>query len=77
MFSYVSFCLSCRSSGRDNVRFRQGYVLQYDTKHRTAHWVCERLTKESLSQRNAKRTENFAEDENDNPLWRARLSDYK
>jgi DNA/RNA endonuclease G (NUC1) len=36
--------------GYENLKRLHGYVLSYDRRHRTANWVFERLTKDSLSQ---------------------------
>lgn len=34
--------------GMDNLRYHQDYVLSYDKRNRTAHWVVEHLTRENL-----------------------------
>lgn len=34
--------------GMDNLRYHSDYVLSYDKRNRTAHWVVEHLTRENL-----------------------------
>lgn len=65
--------------GTDSVRFLDDYVLSYDRRNRTAHWVFEHLTKESL-QKNDKVDRSkctFVEDTEVHPYFQARNSDYK
>lgn len=64
--------------GFENVKRREGHVLSYDRRHRTANWVVERLTRESLKERNADRGDHqFYEDDSEPPLFRATLNDYR
>lgn len=48
----------------DNIRIFSDYVLSYDKRNRTAHWVMERLTAESVKRNEAVKRENcdFKED---------------
>ncbi|ODT73795.1 hypothetical protein ABS71_06540 [bacterium SCN 62-11] len=62
--------------GTDQLIFRQGYVLSYDAKHRQAHWVCERLDRDSL-QGPGKRKNNFREDLLVDTEHRSRPKDYE
>lgn len=52
--------------GLDNLRYHSDYVLSYDKRNRTAHWVVEHLTKENIRRSDdVKREEsNFREDPN-------------
>eukprot|EP01137_Pigoraptor_chileana_P020926 Opistho-2@83952 len=64
--------------GMDNVRYRQGYVLSYDRRNRTANWVVEHVSSDLLKQNNANRQESdFREDDADPPIFRAKNSDYR
>eukprot|EP01134_Creolimax_fragrantissima_P005730 CFRG5730T1 len=64
--------------GLENIRFRNGHVLSYDNRHKTANWVCEKFTKNHLSQKFGNRKESaFFEDQSIPSLFRAKLSDYK
>ncbi|XP_003739187.1 endonuclease G, mitochondrial [Galendromus occidentalis] len=65
--------------GMDNVRFFSDYVLSYDKRNRTAHWVMERLTAESIRRSDAVKRENceFREDPSIHPYFRSSNADYK
>lgn len=65
--------------GTDSVRFLNDYVMSYDRRNRTAHWVFEHLTKDSL-QRNESVDRSkceFQEDVDVHPYFRSLNSDYK
>ena len=55
------------------------YVLSYDTRNRTAHWVFEHLTKESLNKNGSvdRGKSDFIEDQSVHPYFRSQNSDYK
>lgn len=65
--------------GTDSVRFLNDYVLSYDRRNRTAHWVFEHLTKESLVKNDkVDRSKcEFHEDPLIHPYFQSRNSDYK
>lgn len=65
--------------GTDSVRFLNDYVLSYDRRNRTAHWVFEHLTKESLAYNDkVDRSKcEFTEDPEVHPFFRSRNTDYK
>ena len=55
------------------------YILSYDRRNRTAHWVFEHITRESVA-RNEEVDRNkasFAEDQSIHPYFRSKNSDYK
>eukprot|EP01048_Picozoa_sp_COSAG05_P011048 COSAG05_NODE_1015_length_6188_cov_162.395139_2_plen_318_part_00 len=62
---------------KDNLKYRDGYCLAYDRRMRNPAWVGEFLTKHSLSQKNAKRADNFTEDPSEPVQFQAKLADYK
>ena len=55
------------------------YVLSYDTRNRTANWVFEHLTKESLNKNESvdRGKSDFIEDQSVHPYFRSQNSDYK
>ena len=55
------------------------YVISYDTRNRTAHWVFEHLTKESVRRNDeVDRTKStFMEDKSLHPFFRSSNLDYK
>ena len=59
--------------------FTRDYVLSYDRRNRTAHWVFEHLTRESVARNdNVDRAKSsFIEDQSIHPYFRSRNSDYK
>ncbi|MFH4982148.1 hypothetical protein AB6A40_008857 [Gnathostoma spinigerum] len=65
--------------GFDNVRTFEDFVLSYDRRNRTAHWVVEHLTPEKMvydpSVDRSKCV--FKEDESMHPYFRALNKDYK
>ncbi|KNC81448.1 hypothetical protein SARC_06237 [Sphaeroforma arctica JP610] len=62
----------------ENVRYREGHVLSYDNRNKTANWVCEKFTAQHLNAKAADRKKTqFFEDQEIYELWRAKLSDYK
>lgn len=65
--------------GLDNIRSFDDYVLSYDRKTRTAHWVFEHLTSEHVKHNNeVDRSKcDFKPDESIHPFFRADNSDYK
>ena len=65
--------------GLDNVRTFDNYVLSYDRRNRTAHWVFEHLTREHVTKVQDVQREscNFFEDESVHPFFRATNGDYK
>ncbi|XP_070377652.1 endonuclease G, mitochondrial-like [Dermacentor albipictus] len=64
--------------GTDSIRFLDDYVLSYDRRNRTAHWVFEHLTKEKLSKNDkVDRSKcEFHEDLEIHPYFRSLNSDY-
>jgi len=65
--------------GTDNIRVFSDYVLSYDKRNRTAHWVMERLTAESVKRNEAVKRESceFREDPMIHPYFRSTNADYK
>ena len=63
----------------DNVRFYEDYVVSYDRRSRTAHWVFEHIKAEHCEkQENIDRGKSrFKEDESFHPYFRSTNSDYK
>ena len=57
----------------------RNYVISYDTRNRTAHWVFEHLTKDSVRRNDdVDRTKSeFQEDTSIHPFFRSQKSDYK
>ena len=59
--------------------YSRDYILSYDRRNRTAHWVFEHITRESVA-RNEEVDRNkasFAEDQSIHPYFRSKNSDYK
>lgn len=81
MFSASHFCISVLAS--ENVRWHQGFVLSYNTRHRTANWVCEHLSRTALlgakdpSQVASRKHCKFKPDERFHALFQATLADYQ
>jgi len=77
--SRVSEIMRFGFPGFDNVRSRKDYVISYDTRNRTAHWVFEHLTKESVRRNDeVDRTKStFMEDKSLHPFFRSSNLDYK
>jgi len=65
--------------GLDNIRSCRDYVISYDKRNRTAHWVFEHLTKASVAKNDeVDRTKStFVEDEAVHPFFRSQNTDYK
>lgn len=65
--------------GMDNIRSFDDYVLSYDRKTRTAHWVFEHLTKDSvaINKEVDRKGVDFKADESIHPFFRADNADYK
>eukprot|EP00123_Amoebidium_parasiticum_P015455 comp22980_c0_seq1/m.36560 comp22980_c0_seq1/g.36560 ORF comp22980_c0_seq1/g.36560 comp22980_c0_seq1/m.36560 type:complete len:306 (-) comp22980_c0_seq1:735-1652(-) len=64
--------------GFENIKKKEGHILSYDRKAKTAHWVCERINRQQLQQRNAERSAcQFFEDMTEHELFRAKLNDYR
>lgn len=65
--------------GLDNVRSLDDFVLSYDRRNRTAHWVFEHLTAKSVAyNEKVDRSKcEFVEDESIHPYFRSSNSDYK
>ena len=65
--------------GLDNVRTLDDYVLSYDKRNRTAHWVIEHLTAESVAFNDkVDRSKcDFVEDKSIHPYFRSSNADYK
>jgi endonuclease G, mitochondrial len=55
---------------------RKGYLLIYNTNHKTADWVIEHLTAERLNTQKLARVDTFAPDPDLPKIDRAELSDY-
>ena len=55
------------------------YILSYDKRNRTAHWVFEHLTRESVARNEEvdRNKSNFVEDSSIHPYFRSKNSDYK
>jgi len=78
-YSRVAEIMRFGFPGFDNIRSRRDYVVSYDARNRTAHWVFEHLTAESVKKReDVDRTiSNFKEDKSIHPYFRSTLADYK
>jgi endonuclease G len=65
--------------GLDHIRSFDDYVLSYDRKTRTAHWVFEHLTAEHIKKNDAvdRSKCDFKPDESIHPFFRADNSDYR
>lgn len=65
--------------GLDNVRTLDDYVLSYDKRNRTAHWVFEHLTADSVAyNEKVDRSKcEFVEDPSIHPFFRSKNEDYK
>lgn len=65
--------------GLDNVRPLDDYVISYDRRNRTAHWVFEHLTSDGVAyNKNVDRSKcDFVEDQTIHPFFRSSNSDYK
>jgi len=65
--------------GLDNIRSHRDYILSYDKRNRTAHWVFEHLTRESVARNEEvdRNKSNFVEDSSIHPYFRSKNSDYK
>lgn len=65
--------------GLDNVRSFENYIISYDKRNRTAHWVFEHLTKDRLmSNKDIDRSKSeFQCDESIHPYFRSTNKDYK
>ena len=63
----------------DNVRFYEDYVVSYDRRNRTAHWVFEHIKADHCQMVEGVCREkcNFKEDESVHPFFRASNTDYK
>ena len=59
--------------------FTRDYILSYDRRNRTAHWVFEHLTRESVARNDDvdRAKSSFLEDKSIHPYFRSRNSDYK
>jgi endonuclease G len=61
----------------DTIRTYDNFVLSYDRRNKTAHWVFEHLTPELVHAKNVDRTKSeFFEDNTIHPYFRASLRDY-
>lgn len=65
--------------GMDSVRSRRDYVVSYDRRNRTAAWVFEHLTKESVRRNDAvdRQKSTFAPDQSVHQYFRSTNEDYK
>ncbi|CAH1785417.1 unnamed protein product [Owenia fusiformis] len=65
--------------GLDNIRAFDDYVLSYDRRNRTAHWVFEHLNRDNTKHNdNVSRDKcEFFEDDSVHEYFRAKNSDYK
>ena len=63
----------------DNVRFYENYVIAYDRRNRTAHWVFEHIKGEHCEKRDgvSRQKSTFKEDESVHPYFRSTNIDYK
>lgn len=63
----------------DNIRSFEDYILSYDRKTRTAHWVFEHLTADHVKHNDAvdRSKSDFKPDESIHEFFRADNSDYK
>jgi len=59
--------------------FFRDYIVSYDARNKTAHWVFEHLTKESVKRNDeVDRTKStFGEDSSIHPYFRSTNADYK
>lgn len=65
--------------GLDNIRSLDDYVLSYDKRNKTAHWVFEHLNAESVQGNSTvdRSKCEFVEDSQVHPYFRSSNSDYK
>lgn len=77
--SRVSQIMRFGFPGLDNVRSLDDYILSYDRRNRTAHWVFEHLTAETVAyNEKVDRSKcEFVEDESIHPYFRSSNADYK
>lgn len=75
----VAEIMSFGFPGLDNVRFYENYVVSYDRRNRTAHWVFEHIKREhcAYGQGVDRNKFNFKEDTSIHPYFRATNADYK
>ena len=78
-YSRVAEIMRFGFPGFDNIRSRRDYVVSYDTRNKTAHWVFEHLTAESVRKNDSvdRLNSDFKEDTSIHPYFRSKLSDYK
>jgi len=78
-FSRIAEIMRFGFPGLDNIRSHKDYVVSYDRRNRTPHWVFEHLTKESVAKNDAvdRAKSSFIEDDSIHPFFRSKNSDYK
>lgn len=59
------------------LRFRSDYVLSYDGRTRTVHWVCEHLNADKINGAATRKKSKFREDPSIPAEFRSTLEDYK
>nr|XP_015222367.1 PREDICTED: endonuclease G, mitochondrial isoform X2 [Lepisosteus oculatus] len=60
-----------------NIKTRESYVVSYDSRNRTAHWVIEQLNGETLTGDSDRKFCDFKEDDTVHSYHRAANADYK
>jgi len=78
-FSRIAEIMRFGFPGLDNIRSHKDYVVSYDRRNRTPHWVFEHLTKESVTRNDSvdRSKSSFIEDSSIHPFFRSKNSDYK
>lgn len=77
--SRVSQIMKHGFPGFDNIRSYSDYVLSYDRRNKTAHWVFEHLTPASIRRADGvdRAQCEFSEDKSVHPYFRSTNADYK
>lgn len=78
-FSRVAEIMRFGFPGLDNIRSCKDYVISYDKRNRTAHWVFEHLTRTSVAKNDDvdRAKSSFVEDTSLHPFFRSTNADYK
>lgn len=76
--SHTSQIMKFGFPGFDQLKALDDFVLSYDRRNRTPHWVFEHLTREDLVKKDVDRSLcSFKEDTSIHPFFRATNEDYK
>lgn len=59
------------------LRYRTDYVLSYDGRTRTVHWVCEHLNADKIRGEASRKLSKFKEDDSIHVEFRSTLDDYR